>query len=116
MRARASSGCIRDDSKHPIDPESSPPVEVPIEDAIDLHSFAPRDVLEVVRAYLEAATEAGFREVRLIHGRGKGVQRAGIRRLLEQAPEVESFQDAPPGRGGWGATLVWLHPRETPLG
>ena len=98
-----------------MDPESTPPVEVPIEDAIDLHSFAPRDVLEVVRAYLEAAAEAGFREVRLIHGRGKGGQRASIRRLLEQAPEVEAFEDAPPERGGWGATLVWLHPCETPL-
>ena len=119
MRATASSAFIPDDPKHPLDPESTPtveaPIEVPIEDSIDLHGFAPRDVLDVVRAYLEAAAEAGFHEVRLIHGRGKGMQRANIRRLLGQLPEVEAFEDAPPGRGGWGATLVWLRPRETPL-
>lgn len=63
----------------------------------------------MVQAYLEAAGEAGFREVRLIHGRGKGVQRARIRQVLAECEQVESFEDAPPGRGGWGATLVWLH-------
>ncbi len=79
-----------------------------IEDSIDLHHFAPRDILDVVDAYLEAAAEKGFEEVRLIHGRGKGVQRARIRKLLETHPLVESFKDAPHTRGGWGATLVWL--------
>jgi DNA-nicking Smr family endonuclease len=91
--------------------ESIGTIEVPIEDAIDLHPFAPRDIPAVVEAYLEAAVEAGFREVRLIHGRGKGVQRSRVRALLSAHPAVERFDDAPPVRGGWGATLVWLEPR-----
>ena len=77
----------------------------------DLHHFQPSEVLEVVDAYLDAALEAGFREVRLIHGRGKGVQRARIRRRLTRDARVDHFEEAPPGRGGWGATLVWLKPR-----
>ena len=91
--------------------ESEPePVELPIEDFIDLHPFAPQEIPEVVESYLEAALEKGFHEVRLIHGRGKGVQRARIRSLLSSHPSVASFQDAPPARGGWGATLVILKP------
>ena len=88
-----------------VEPE---PIEMPIEDAIDLHPFQPRDILSVVESYLEAAAEAGFREVRLIHGRGKGFQRARVRELLEADARVEEFFDAPPGRGGWGATVVRL--------
>lgn len=84
------------------------PVTVPIEDAIDLHPFPPRDIPAVVDSYLEAAHEAGFLEVRLIHGRGKGVQRERIRQLLEKHPLVREFREAPRERGGWGATLVWL--------
>jgi DNA-nicking Smr family endonuclease len=84
------------------------PVVLEIEDAIDLHGFAPRDVSSVVQSYLEAAAEKGYREVRLIHGRGKGVQRARVQELLRGHPLVEDFFDAPPGRGGWGATVVRL--------
>ncbi len=92
------------------DEDARPPeaVRVPIEDALDLHSFAPRDIPAVVEAYLEAAVGAGLREVRLIHGKGKGVQRGRVQQVLAQSPWVEDFQDAPPGRGAWGATLVWL--------
>ncbi len=85
-------------------------VEVPIEDSIDLHAFAPRDVPDVVRSYLEAAHEAGFREVRLIHGRGIGVQRQRVRAALAEHPLVTRFGDAPPERGGFGATIAWLVP------
>jgi len=98
----ASSGPVQ------FDEEGLPIVVVPIEEAIDLHSFRPRDVLGVVDAYLDAALERGFREVRLIHGRGKGVQRANIQRSLAQDPRVERYADAPQYRGGWGATLVAL--------
>jgi DNA-nicking Smr family endonuclease len=84
------------------------PVVVPIEDALDLHPFAPRDIPSAVEAYLEAASAAGFREVRLIHGRGKGAQRRRVREVLEGHPLVNEFLDAPPERGGWGATLVFL--------
>jgi DNA-nicking Smr family endonuclease len=86
----------------------SEPVRVPIEDALDLHAFAPRDVRSVVDDYLHAAAERGFTEVRLIHGRGRGVQRASVQSLLARHPLVLSFADASPERGGWGATIVRL--------
>jgi len=82
------------------------PVRVPIEGAIDLHSFAPREVISVVDEYLHAAREAGYTEVRLIHGRGKGVQRAEIQRLLRSHPLVDAYRDAPDAH--LGATLVRL--------
>lgn len=96
----------------PADTEDDEPetVTVPIEDAIDLHPFQPRDIPDVVESYLEAAQEEGFREVRLIHGRGTGFQRHRVRTVLAENTRVERFEDAPPQRGGWGATLVWLHP------
>jgi DNA-nicking Smr family endonuclease len=81
-------------------------VRVPIEDAIDLHAFAPRDVVAVVDDYLHAAHEAGFRDVRLIHGRGTGAQRASVQRLLRDHPLVERFWDAPESH--LGATIVTL--------
>ena len=84
------------------------PIHVPIEDALDLHSFGPRDVASVVEEYLKAAHERGFREVRIIHGRGIGVQRSIVRAVLSRHLLVVSFTDAPPERGGWGATLVRL--------
>jgi DNA-nicking Smr family endonuclease len=85
--------------------DDEPIVHVPIEQAIDLHSFAPRDVA-VVDDYLEAAHEAGFRQVRLIHGRGKGVQRAAVQRLLRDHALVQRYWDAPESH--LGATLVIL--------
>ena len=84
------------------------PIHVPIEDALDLHSFGPRDVASVVEEYLRAAHERGFREVRIIHGRGIGVQRSIVRAVLSRHLLVISFADAPPARGGWGATIVRL--------
>ena len=89
-------------------PQPEGPVQLPIEDFIDLHPFSPKDIPNVVRDYLEAAYAAGFREVRLIHGRGIGVQRERVRSLLSSHPLVISFHDAPPERGGWGATEVSL--------
>jgi dsDNA-specific endonuclease/ATPase MutS2 len=83
-------------------------VAVPLEDSLDLHSFAPRDIPDVVEEYLEAARAAGFAEVRLIHGRGRGVQRARIHALLARLPGVVRAYEAPPERGGWGATVVVL--------
>ena len=82
------------------------PVEIPIENSIDLHSFSPRDILSVVEEYLLAARDAGFTDVRLIHGRGKGVQRADIQRLLRGHLHVERFWDAPESH--LGATVVRL--------
>jgi DNA-nicking Smr family endonuclease len=89
-------------------PFGDDPVEIPIEDSIDLHYFPPSDVGAIVDAYLEAAAERGFREVRIIHGRGRGVQRHRVHQHLARNAYVERFEDAPGDRGGWGATLVWL--------
>ena len=85
---------------------SDDPILLPIEDSLDLHAFAPRDIPAVVDEYLRAAHQRRFRQVRLIHGRGWGVQRAVVQSLLTAHPLVERFFDAPPERGGWGATVV----------
>ena len=77
---------------------------------LDLHPFSPRDVGSVVDEYLTQAAARGFREVRLIHGRGIGVQRAIVRGVLSRHPSVVSFTDAPAEAGGWGATIARLHP------
>ena len=79
-------------------------MQVPIEDEIDLHAFRPDEVRDVVREYLGEARARGFREVRLIHGRGRGVQRASIQSMLAQIDFVESFYDA----SSLGATVVIL--------
>ncbi|MGH7369495.1 MAG: Smr/MutS family protein [Candidatus Methylomirabilaceae bacterium] len=88
------------------------PVRLPIEEVFDLHPFAPNEIPSVVDEYLEQCRQAGLFEVRLIHGKGMGAQRAVVRRLLAKHPDVVSFGDAPPEAGGWGATLVRLRPRE----
>jgi dsDNA-specific endonuclease/ATPase MutS2 len=82
--------------------------QIPITDVFDLHAFAPRDVKAAVEAYLEAAHEAGFQYVRIIHGRGIGVQRETVRKVLARTPWVVEFRDAPAEAGGWGATIVTL--------
>jgi DNA-nicking Smr family endonuclease len=75
---------------------------------LDLHSFLPAEVAGVVREYLDAAYARGLRELRIIHGRGIGVQRRTVQTLLGRDPRVAAFGDAPPDAGGWGATWVRL--------
>lgn len=87
---------------------SDEPVEIPIEDTLDLHPFRAAEIRDVARDYLEEAHARGFRQVRLIHGRGIGVQRERIRSLLAQLEFVEAFHDADGMGGGWGATVVLL--------
>jgi dsDNA-specific endonuclease/ATPase MutS2 len=87
------------------------PIRIPITDVFDLHAVAPRDVKPVVEEYLAEAYRLGFRALRIIHGRGIGVQREIVRRILAQTPFVESFADAPSEAGGWGATVVTLRYR-----
>ena len=75
---------------------------------LDLHAFAPRDIPSVVEEYVRACRERGILRLRLVHGRGRGVQRAEVQRVLRRLEDVASFTDAPPETGGWGATLVEL--------
>jgi DNA-nicking Smr family endonuclease len=82
------------------------PHRVPIEGTLDLHAFAPRDVPSVVEEYVTAAAEAGLAEVRLIHGRGIGVQRSAVHRVLRDHPLVVSYHDAPESH--LGATIALL--------
>lgn len=89
-------------------PDDMPPHRIPIEDRIDLHPFRPSEVSSVVKEYLDEAVRAGFRQVRLIHGKGTGAQRETVRAALSRHPMVESFAAAPPEAGSWGATIAWL--------
>jgi DNA-nicking Smr family endonuclease len=91
--------------------DDADPFVLPIGDELDLHAFAPRDVASVVEEYLRECRARGLTLVRVVHGRGKGVQRAEVRRLLAGLPGVQSFHDAPPHAGGWGATMIALEPQ-----
>ncbi len=90
-----------------MEPEEEP-VRIPITDVFDLHTVQPKEVEAVVEAYLEEADRLGLKSLRIIHGRGIGVQRAIVRAVLARTPFVLSYRDAPPEAGGWGATLVTL--------
>jgi DNA-nicking Smr family endonuclease len=83
-------------------------VAIPIEDWIDLHTFSPRDIPVLIEEYLLECQKKGFREVRIIHGKGKGVQLNIVHSFLRKSPLVESFRLAPPEAGSWGATIVRL--------
>lgn len=93
------------------EPQDADAVVVPISGELDLHAFAPADIPSLVAEYVRACQEHGLLRIRLIHGRGKGVQRAVVARVLRSLPAVVSFGDAGPEAGGWGATLVDLAPR-----
>ena len=89
---------------------SDEPVRIPITDVFDLHTIAPRDTKVAVEAYLEEAHRLGLTALRIIHGRGIGVQREIVRAALARAEFVLDYRDAPMEAGGWGATLVTLRP------
>lgn len=92
------------DKENPFDE----PFEIEITDSIDLHAFAPRDVKSVTKSYLEEAVKKNFRVVRIIHGKGVGVQREIVRKVLENSEFVESFKTGDEFSGNWGATIVKL--------
>jgi dsDNA-specific endonuclease/ATPase MutS2 len=92
------------------------PVEIEITDVFDLHTIPPRDVKAVVEEYLSLAQEKGFRSVRIIHGKGIGVQREMVRSILARTAFVSGWTDAPPVAGGLGATIVTLRYKNTTLG
>jgi len=84
------------------------PFDIEITDSIDLHSFSPKDTRKVVAAYLGEARKKGFSVVRIVHGKGIGVQREIVRSVLAETEFVESFKDAPEFSGSWGATVAML--------
>jgi dsDNA-specific endonuclease/ATPase MutS2 len=90
------------------EPFGTAPVELPVTDVLDLHSIPAKDVKEVVEEYLAEAHRLGYLGLRIIHGRGIGVQREMVRQILARTSFVESYGDAPAEAGGWGATLVTL--------
>ena len=88
--------------------EDEQPIRIPVTDVFDLHSVPPRDVMPVVEEYLEEANRLGLKALRIIHGRGIGVQREIVRAVLARTPDVVSYRDAPAEAGGWGATIITL--------
>ncbi|HEX2100627.1 MAG TPA: Smr/MutS family protein [Candidatus Synoicihabitans sp.] len=88
--------------------ESDEPVELPITGELDLHTFRPSDLGELIPAYLEACRARGIHDVRIIHGKGTGTLRTTVHALLARSPWVESFRLGDETSGGWGATLARL--------
>ncbi len=88
--------------------EELEPIELEITDVLDLHTFPPSDVKDLVREYLDLAYEKGLRQLRIIHGKGTGTQRRMVRSILERDPRVVAYGDPPGHAGGWGATWVTL--------
>jgi dsDNA-specific endonuclease/ATPase MutS2 len=84
------------------------PVNLPIKDVLDLHTFRPREIPDLLEDYLAECLRSGIYSLRVIHGKGKGVQKRRVQGILKKNPMVVSFRDAPPESGGWGATLVEL--------
>jgi len=83
-------------------------VQIPIEDWIDLHTFSPKEIPSLLEEYLLECQKKGFKEARIIHGKGKGIQRSIVHSFLKRSPLVESFKMAPPEAGSWGATIAVL--------
>jgi 16S rRNA (guanine527-N7)-methyltransferase len=94
--------------KGPGNINDTEPVKIPIEDVLDLHTFAPKDISSLLKEYLNACRKAHIYSVRIIHGKGKGFLKNRVRGLLKDLPIVASFSEAPPRAGGWGATIVEL--------
>ncbi len=91
------------------------PVKIPIEDILDLHMFQPGDVPDLLFQYLSACVEEGIYSVRIIHGKGIGVQKKRVASILKKNHLVSNFYDAPPEAGGWGATIVDLKPQNNTI-
>jgi len=84
------------------------PIVLPIDGVLDLHTFSPKEVADLLGDYVDECLKMGIYDLRIIHGKGKGVLRDRVRKILAKNLLVESFSEAPPEAGGWGATLVRL--------
>jgi len=106
---RAPERSIQDDDESiAVQGDEQTPFVLEVNDVLDLHAFAPKEIPEAVEIYLDEARKKGFTIVRIIHGKGIGVQRERVRSVLSHTPFVARFRDAPIEAGGWGATLVWF--------
>ncbi len=88
--------------------DNEPAVKIPIDGILDLHTFSPREIRDLIDDYIEECLEAGLSDIRIIHGKGKGILRDRVYSILKRHPMVESFVQAPLEAGGWGAVLVKL--------
>jgi len=91
-----------------MESDNMEPIIVPIEDVLDLHTFSPKEIPDLLDDYFAACIESDIFSVRVIHGKGKGILKKRVHGLLKKNPLVQSFKNAPPEVGGWGATLVEL--------
>lgn len=94
----------------PFDPDAAAPL--PMDGVLDLHAFAPRDVPDLVPTWLDACKEHGLWQLRIVHGKGRGILRRTVHAILERRTDVVAFGLAPETRGGWGATWVTLRREE----
>ena len=93
---------------------SDDPIEIPVDGTLDLHTFSPKEVKDLVPEYIEECLRRGITELRIIHGKGTGTLKAIVQSVLEKNPRVAGFKDAGTGAGGWGATEVRLMPAQRP--
>jgi len=117
MGTKSGSGGIEpptDAGEVPEDVEMPEVLEVPLTDELDLHTFLPGDVPSLIPEYVEECLRRGFREVRIVHGKGRGVLRRAVHAALDRHPGVVSYRPADEWAGGWGATLVTLAAPDTP--
>lgn len=109
------------DDQHPTNLGSAnswedEPIEIPIDGVLDLHTFSPKELPGLLDDYLAACQAEGILDIRIIHGKGKGILRDRVRSILKRHPLVESFSAAAEDAGGWGATLVRLHKESSTRG
>jgi dsDNA-specific endonuclease/ATPase MutS2 len=85
-------------------------IDLPIDGELDLHTFQPREVKNLIHDYVDSAREKGLTEIRIVHGKGTGTLRKTVQAVLSRHPDVRKFYSAPEGSGGWGATIAVLKP------
>jgi DNA-nicking Smr family endonuclease len=95
------------------DPGTEKPVEIPIDGILDLHTFSPKEVSDLLNDYIQECIDREIFDLRIIHGKGKGILRDRVRSILKKNPNVKEYSEAPLEAGGWGATVVSLHSSRT---